>query len=131
VKNQFYPGLAYEYEYNYFQGMKSDNTVFDMQLNPAWCENVFELVFTQFCRLHPGNWFHVPIGSAHGIPGVVASPPFTSVVVRYQQKDRAYCLMYSVASCLNYMGHLDEASKVAAAASDFVSLPGDVAFKKL
>jgi hypothetical protein len=35
VKNKFYPGLAYEYEYNYFQGMKFDNTVFDMQLNPA------------------------------------------------------------------------------------------------
>jgi hypothetical protein len=34
-------------------------------------------------------------------------------------------------SCLNYMGHVNEASKVAAAASIFVRLPGDVAFEKL
>jgi hypothetical protein len=53
------------------------------------------------------------------------------VVVRYKQKDRAYCLSYSVASCLTYMGHLDEASKVAAAAPDLVGLPGDMAFEKL
>jgi hypothetical protein len=131
VKNKFYPGLAYEYEYNYFQGIKADDTIFDMQLNPAWCENVFELFLTQLCRLYPGNWFHVPIGSAHGIPEAIASPPFNPVVVRYQQKDRAYYLSYSVASCLNYMGHLDEASKVAAAAPDLVSLPGDMAFEKL
>jgi hypothetical protein len=71
------------------------------------------------------------IGSAHGVPGVVASPPFTSVAVHYQQKDRDYCLLYSVVSCLNYISHIDEARKVAAAAPDFVSLPGDVAFEKL
>jgi hypothetical protein len=64
-------GMKFDHEYNFFKGMKADNTIFDMQLNPAWCENVFELVFTQLCRLHPGNWFHVPIGSAHGVPGVV------------------------------------------------------------
>jgi hypothetical protein len=123
--------LKYKYEYNYFQGMKADNTVFDMQLNPAWCENVFELVFTQLCRLRPGNWIHVPIGSAFGMTGAIASPPLNPVVVRYQQKVRAYCLTYSVASCLSYMGHVNEASKVAAAASNLVSLPGDVAFEKL
>jgi hypothetical protein len=103
----------------------------DIQLNPAWCKNVFELVFTQLCRLHPGNWFHVPIGSAHGVPGVIALPPFTSMAVRYQQKDQDYCLPYSVASCLNYMGHVVEARKLVAAAPDFVSLPGDVDFEKL
>jgi hypothetical protein len=67
----------------------------------------------------------------HGVPGVVASPLFTSVEVCYQQKDRDYCLPYSVASCLNYMGHVDEAKQVAAAAPDFVSLPGDMAFERL
>jgi hypothetical protein len=124
--------ITFEHEYNFFKGMKADNTIMDiLQLNPVWCENVFELVFTQLCRLHPGNWFHVPIGSAHRVPGVVASPPFTSVAVCYQQKDRDYCLPYSVASCLIYMGHVDEARQVAAAAPDFVSLPGDVAFEKL
>jgi hypothetical protein len=79
--------ITFDHEYNFFKGMKADNTIMDIQLSPVWCENVFELVFTQLCGLHPGNWFHVPIGSAHGVPGVVASPPFTSVAVRYQQKD--------------------------------------------
>jgi hypothetical protein len=32
---------------------------------------------------------------------------------------------------LIYMGHVDEARKVAAAAPGFISLPGDVAFEKL
>jgi hypothetical protein len=80
--------ITFENEYNFFKGMKANDTIMDIQLNPAWGENVFELVFTQLCRLHPGNWLHVPIGSAHGVPGVVASPPSsTSVAVRYQQKD--------------------------------------------
>jgi hypothetical protein len=51
--------------------------------------------------------------------------------VHYQQKDQDYCLPYSVASCLNYMGHVDEARQMAVAAPDFVSLPGDVVFEKL
>jgi hypothetical protein len=92
--------VTFEHEYNFFKGMKVDNTIMDIQRNPAWYENVFELVFTQFCCLHPGDWFHVPIGSALGVPGVVDLPPFTSVAVRYQQKDRDYCLTYLVASCL-------------------------------
>jgi hypothetical protein len=86
--------IRYKHEYNFFRGMKTDNTIFDIQLNPACCENVFELVFTQLCRLHPDFWFHVPIGSARGVPtSVVALPPFTSVVVHYQQKDQDYCFM--------------------------------------
>jgi hypothetical protein len=125
--------IRYEHEYNFFKGMKADNTIFDIQLNPAWCENVFELIFTQLCRLHPGFWFHGPIGSACGVPttSVVASPPFTSVAVRYQQNDQDYCLTYSVASCLNYMGEVDAARTVAAAAPDFVGLPGDVVIERL
>jgi hypothetical protein len=38
--------------------------LFNYQLNPAWCEFVFELVFTQLCRRQPDFWFHLPIGSA-------------------------------------------------------------------
>jgi hypothetical protein len=103
VKNKFDPNSdsKYKYEYNYFQGMRADNTVFDMRLNPAWCENVFEIAFTQLCRLHPGNWIHVPIGSSFGIPRALDSPPLNPVVVCYQQKVRAYCLTYSVVSCLS------------------------------
>jgi hypothetical protein len=133
LRNRYFPySLSkFKYEYNYFEGMRADNTVFDMQLNPAWCENVFELVFTQLCRQHPGHWIHVPIGSSSGIPRALDSPPLNPVVVRYQQNARAYCLTYSVASCLNYMGHVKEASTVADAAPILVNLPGDKAFDRL
>jgi hypothetical protein len=123
--------IRFEHKYNFFKGMKADNTIMDIQLNPAWCENVFELVFTQLCCLHPGNWFYVPIGRACGVPSVIASPHFTSVAVRYQQKDRDYCLPYLVASCLNYMGEEAAARMVAGAAPDLVCLPGDMAFERL
>jgi hypothetical protein len=68
--------IRFEHKYNFFKGMMANNTIMDIQLSPEWCENVFELVFTQLCRQNPGNWFHVPIGSAHGVPSVViVSPP--------------------------------------------------------
>jgi hypothetical protein len=41
---------CYDYEYNYFEGKTAAGILFDYQLNPAWCEFVFELVFTQLCR---------------------------------------------------------------------------------
>jgi hypothetical protein len=42
-----------------------------------------------------------------------------------------YCLPYAVASCLNYMGHVREAQRVAAAAPDLIYLPGNVVIGKL
>jgi hypothetical protein len=41
------------------------------------------------------------------------------------------CLPYAVASCLNYMGHVREAQRVAAAAPDLIYLPGDVVIRRL
>jgi hypothetical protein len=35
------------WEYNYVVGKKSNGTCFKEQLQPAWCEFVFDLVFTK------------------------------------------------------------------------------------
>jgi hypothetical protein len=59
------PKYCYDYDYNYFEGKTAAGVVFNYQLNPAWCEFVFKLVFTQLCRRQPGCWLHVPIGSVH------------------------------------------------------------------
>lgn len=123
-------GPKYWYEYNYFEGKSADGVLFKYQLNPAWCEYIFELVFTQLCRREPGRFFHVPIGSSN----IDEEPTVrlqTDVVVRYPQRDMDYCLPYAVASCLSYMGYVLEAQKVAAAAPDLIYLPGDVVIRKL
>jgi hypothetical protein len=80
--------------------------------------------------MQPDCWFHVPIGSAH-INEESTVRLKTEVVVRYPQRDMDYCLPYGVASCLNYMGHVREAQRVAAAAPDLIFLPGDVVIGRL
>jgi hypothetical protein len=88
-RRSFYQGrkLGYDYEYNYFEGKTGGGVLFDYQLTPAWCEFVFELVFTQLCPRKPDIWCHVPVGDAH----VVDEPSMrllTTVAVRYPQKDK-------------------------------------------
>jgi hypothetical protein len=55
----------------------------------------------------------------------------TEVAVRYPQWDMDYCLPYAVASCLDYMGHVIEAKRVAAMAPALIYLPGDVVIGRL
>jgi hypothetical protein len=55
----------------------------------------------------------------------------TEVAVRYPQRDMDYRLPHVVASCLNYMGHVIEAKRVAATAPDLIYLPGDVVIGRL
>jgi hypothetical protein len=122
--------LGYDYEYNYFEGKTGGGVLFNYQLTPAWCEFVFELVFTPLCRRKPDMWFHIPVGDAH----VVDKPSVhlvTTVAVRYRQEDHDYCLPYVAASCLYYMGYGNGARRVAEAASKWTSLPGDVVFDQL
>jgi hypothetical protein len=40
------PKYCYDYDYNYFEGKTTAGVIFNYQLNPAWCEFVFELIFT-------------------------------------------------------------------------------------
>jgi hypothetical protein len=104
--------------------------LFNYQLTPAWCEFVFELVFTQLCRRKPDMRFHVPVGDAH----VVDKPSVrlvTTVAVRYCQEDHDYCLPYAAASCFYYMGYGNAARTVAEAAPKWTPLPGDAVFDQL
>jgi hypothetical protein len=124
------PKYCYDYDYNYFESKTAAGVLFNYQLNPAWCEFVFELIFSQLCRRQPDCWFHVPISSAH----IDEKPTVrlkTKVVVRYPQRDMDYCLPYVVASCLNCMGHVIEAQRVAATAPDLIYLPGNVVIGRL
>jgi hypothetical protein len=124
------PKYCYDYDYNYFEGKTAAGVIFNYQLNPAWCELVVELVFTQLCRRQPGCWFHVPIGNAR----IEEEPSVrlkTGVRVRYPQRDMDYCLPYAVASCLHYMGHAIEGKRGAATAPDLIYLPGDVVIGRL
>jgi hypothetical protein len=44
------PKYCHDYDYDYFEGKTAAGVIFNYQLNSAWCELVFELVFTQLCR---------------------------------------------------------------------------------
>jgi hypothetical protein len=79
------PEYCYDYDDNNFEGKTAAGVIFNYQLNPAWCEFVFELVFTQLCRRQPGCWFHVPINSAR-IDEEPSVRPKTEVAVRYPQR---------------------------------------------
>jgi hypothetical protein len=124
------PKYCSDYDYNYFEGKTAAGVIFNFQLNPASCEFVFELVFAQLCCRQPDFWFHVPIGNAR-IDEEPSVRLKTQIVVRYPQRDMDYCLPYAVASCLNYMGHVIEAKRVAAMAPDLIYLPVDVVIGRL
>jgi hypothetical protein len=118
------------WEYNYFVGKKSDGTCFKEQLQPAWCEYVFDLVFTELCRLAPGVFLHVPLGSAVmecQAPSLIR----TKVGVSFPQGNKEYCLTFSVASAMRYIGLRTEAEKVGAHAGRMNKYPGDLALSKV
>ena len=119
-------GGKIKYQYNYFLGKSGSQQIFKEQLHPDWVEDIFELQFTELVRRYPGVWFWVPIG----LSKKVIPPPTTVTVVanKYQQKDNDFCIAYSVASTLHYLGHFEAATKVSQLAEKWSKIPGDLVY---
>jgi hypothetical protein len=118
------------WNFNHFIGKKSDGTCFKEQLQPRWCEFVFDMVFTELCRKAPGVFLHVPLGSS----AVECEAPaliVTRVGLSFAQGRNDYCLPYSVASAMRYIGLRNEAERVASQAGLLKQYPGDVALAKV
>ena len=119
-----------QYQYNHFYGRTQSRTEILDQLSPAWVEDIFQLAFTQLVRKFPGCWFPVPIGKA----GIVVMPPDnirTNVKVCYQQKEEDFCITYSLASALHYIGEVNAAKIISLKASLWSQYPGDIIFEDL
>ena len=120
-----------QYKYNFFLGKSSDGKVFNYQISPDYCEFVFDLKFTQLVRRTPGNWLHVPLGNADTDHMIVDSSLLTSVMNRFRQKQKDFCLHYAIAGCLQYMGKHEPALEFARAARQVEGLPSRLQFRQM
>ena len=100
------------------------------QLMIHWCEKVFQLDFLCILWLKPNIWFEVPIGSST-ITDEVPVEMKSKIEVKYRLDNKDYCLIYSVASALNYMGHKKEALLIVDDAAKYEALVGELAFDKV
>jgi hypothetical protein len=55
----------------------------------------------------------------------------TDVHIEFMQKENDYCLSYSVASCLHYMGQNEFAMLVRAKADVWCGMPGDTVLSEV
>ena len=117
--------------YNYFVGKTATGKVIEATLNMHWCEDVFELSFTELCHLQPGVWFHVPLGASDESIALAPSDLTTEIKVYYPQKNNQFCLVNSVASALNYLRYYDEAKAVYKHADEVSMLPGNEALLRV
>jgi len=119
------------FKYNYFVGKTATGKLIKANLNPLWCEDIFELKFVECCRLQPETWFHVPLGSSDLSFGPPSKELLTEVRVKFQQENKEFCLVNSVASALFYLKHYEEAEAIHQHAEEISVLPGNVAFLQL
>lgn len=98
-------------------------------IRPKWVWHNFHEDFWRLVMSKNGNWVPVPVGA----PREDAAPMYlqTQIRVHYTQELESYCMCYSLASALHYMGLEDEASKVALLAEGSINLPRDKAIKYL
>ena len=68
----------------------------------------------------PGEWVYVPIGNTRDDVAPMAFQ--TTIECAYQQKDANFCLCYSLASALHYVGLKEEGKLIANLAEDSINL---------
>ena len=116
----------------HYRGRIRNGTVWDeckSYLRARWVKWVFKPAFWGMLMSNPGRWMPVPVGSTN--PNLAPSGVCTTVECRYQQKDAEYCLVYSLASALHYVGLEKEALELAAIVEDTSDVSIDVAIQTL
>jgi len=107
----------------HYRGKHKQGTTWKLvkdQLHPYWVHQNFEPGYWGILERNPGKWFHVPIGQ----PRDDAAPEhlITKVPCVYQQDEKSFCLVYSLASALYYMGLDKEANKMSDVADSATEL---------
>jgi len=90
------------------------------KIDPEWLEPNFDPVFLELVKANPGKWIPVTLGASRD--DVAPRELQTAVNVEYRQNEENYCLCYSIASALHYIGLVEEGKKVAALAEDSIDL---------
>ena len=118
-----------KYQYNYFVARSASKATYSTQMHPGWIEDIFDLVFVELCRRFPACWFPVPIGRSGNV--IAPSDLVTTIPIEYQQHDKDYCITYSLASALKYLGEDDVAASISLKAEEWSKLPGTIAIHQV
>ena len=95
--------------YNTYQGKKQDGNVIP-NINPRWCAEQFDANFLAYVREGTGYWIKIPAGRA--LQDTAPSDLLSNVPIKYMQESNAFCLTYSMASCLFYCGEYNAANAI-------------------
>jgi hypothetical protein len=90
----------------HFQGMvnlPNEPSHIIRDVDPAWCEYVFNPVFVKLVKMVPNQWWPVVVGKASLVDKDNPMPNLiTKVGIKYQQGDKNQCLFKATASALHY-----------------------------
>ena len=73
----------------------------DILINPVWVEYHFDPVFYYMCKYTPGIWWPVPVGNCNS--NYAPEEILSNHPIRYTQGNCNLCMMYSMASALDYL----------------------------
>ena len=99
-------------------------------LSRAEAEKIYKPTFLHIIRMLGHTTLHIPTGD----PGDFSEPPSvlqSKVYAKYQQGFKPYCMAYSFASALHYLGFELAAETIANAAKLISTLPPDKAAKQI
>jgi hypothetical protein len=72
---------------------------------------MFHKEFFGFVRVQTPKWIHIPIGNSRN--ETAPADLFSNVPCAYEQGNMNFCLFYSLASALHYVGYVEEAKMIA------------------
>ena len=99
------------------------------RVNPKWVQWFFTKKYVDYLIHNPGQFFAVPLGTAKD-----SIPPdylATDVPVHYRQGEKNYCLVYGIASALQYLGMPGIDENLISRAQEISDMPMNGGLKKV
>ena len=120
--------LTYVEKTDSYNGLVRGQAQMATDLDPEWVTDCFHFAFLEMVVSTPGTIWKIPVGDAKNevAPVDCVVPEFA---IAYYQGSKQYCLAYSIASALSYIGYENEAQQVSEIAEELSKLPYDKALK--
>ena len=121
--------LQYVASTDSWNGMVKGQSEMVTDLTNEWVNDCFDWGFIEMAMQGGGQIWKIPAGN----PNMSKAPKecVTEFKIRYYQGEHKYCLTYSTASALSYLGFEEESNKLIAYADKFSLMPFDDALKGL